>query len=468
MSDPSLVTEDPNFASVKSETADSQPPNYKSIHSYQPETQNDRSLVNGKNHSEERQIAPIKTSIVQALRSGAMTMDAYLNNKALLKRNLQEVEQDETDDLNNINEADADDTEKKSTNPHTKPPYTYSSLIGQAILQAPNKKLALCEIYNWITKTYPFFRKENKGWQKIERNDNIGPSKGQYWTIPDEYECCFLNGVYRNIKKPSENVRKSKKAKHNVQDTQSSNDFVYLHNVPQRFGSQQQFSSQYIAPQHDTSPQVASQNTPMTQSFNIAQNTESQNNIVQRNTVHRFAPHYNSTQRFSPHSNAPAIFPHVRPPSPNPWTAQNALQSSSASVLTSQDEQLSSDTTIMSDDLDLTITDGYQSNELTKQVSWIKKEEEQIIAFDTTYGRCKTKESIQTHQVMNGNIIQDSNNNGNNQTDGDKSDYQKIIDWLAQMPDFDELSLQLEASPRKSKSGTDRMVFINMHNERRS
>ncbi|CAG8510070.1 306_t:CDS:2 [Diversispora eburnea] len=171
-----------------------------------------------------------KMPIVQALRTGAMTMDTYLNNKAALhKRTQEELEQDERDEIEIeiddpivenetietiVNEV-VESNETKPTNSHTKPPYTYSSLIGQAILQSPNKKLALCEIYSWISKTYPFFKKENKGWQnsirhnlslcpafqKTERDDNMGPNKGQFWTIPEEFESCFINGVYRNIKK---------------------------------------------------------------------------------------------------------------------------------------------------------------------------------------------------------------------------------------------------------------------------
>jgi hypothetical protein len=58
---------------------------------------------------------------------------------------------------------------KLPANPHQgkpgKPPYTYASLIAQALVAAPEKKYTLTQIYEWIMDKYPFYRNEtNTGW----------------------------------------------------------------------------------------------------------------------------------------------------------------------------------------------------------------------------------------------------------------------------------------------------------------
>jgi hypothetical protein len=58
---------------------------------------------------------------------------------------------------------------KLPSNPHQgkpgKPPYTYASLIAQALVAAPEKKFTLTQIYDWIMDKYPFYRNENNtGW----------------------------------------------------------------------------------------------------------------------------------------------------------------------------------------------------------------------------------------------------------------------------------------------------------------
>jgi hypothetical protein len=49
--------------------------------------------------------------------------------------------------------------------PHVKPPYSYSRLIAEAILMAPDRKLTLHGIYNYIREIYPYFRYTDGGWQ---------------------------------------------------------------------------------------------------------------------------------------------------------------------------------------------------------------------------------------------------------------------------------------------------------------
>ena len=47
----------------------------------------------------------------------------------------------------------------------TKPPFSYASLIAQAIISSPKQRLALSNIYCWIMETYPYYKGQSCGWQ---------------------------------------------------------------------------------------------------------------------------------------------------------------------------------------------------------------------------------------------------------------------------------------------------------------
>ena len=46
-----------------------------------------------------------------------------------------------------------------------KPPYSYATMIGQAILASEEEKLTLNAIYQWIMDRYAFYRRSQSGWQ---------------------------------------------------------------------------------------------------------------------------------------------------------------------------------------------------------------------------------------------------------------------------------------------------------------
>ncbi|XP_053287509.1 forkhead box Q2 [Pleuronectes platessa] len=88
-----------------------------------------------------------------------------------------------------------------------KPNQSYISLISKAILASEQKKLLLCDIYQWIMDHYPYFKSKDKNWRnsvrhnlslndcfiKAGRSDN---GKGHFWAIhPSNYED-FSNGDY--------------------------------------------------------------------------------------------------------------------------------------------------------------------------------------------------------------------------------------------------------------------------------
>ena len=87
----------------------------------------------------------------------------------------------------------------------TKPSHSYASLIGMAILRAPQRRLTLAQIYKWISDTYAFYRGTETGWQNsIRHNLSLNKAfqkqerpkgdsgKGNYWTIAPGMEMQFI------------------------------------------------------------------------------------------------------------------------------------------------------------------------------------------------------------------------------------------------------------------------------------
>ncbi|XP_017262630.1 forkhead box Q2 [Kryptolebias marmoratus] len=88
-----------------------------------------------------------------------------------------------------------------------KPNQSYIALISKAILASEEKKMLLCDIYQWIMDQYPYFKSKDKNWRnsvrhnlslndcfiKAGRSDN---GKGHFWAIhPANYQD-FSKGDY--------------------------------------------------------------------------------------------------------------------------------------------------------------------------------------------------------------------------------------------------------------------------------
>lgn len=127
-----------------------------------------------------------------------------------------------------------------------RPPYSYSALIAMAIHGAPDRRLTLSQIYQYVADNFPFYNKSKAGWQNSIRHnlslndcfkkvprDEDDPGKGNYWTLDPNCEKMFDNGNFRRKRK-----RKS--------DSLSGNDASA--------GTPESGDSERVSPKHSGNP----------------------------------------------------------------------------------------------------------------------------------------------------------------------------------------------------------------------
>ena len=93
-----------------------------------------------------------------------------------------------------------------------KPPYSYATLIGMAILRSNDRRLTLAEIYDWISLNFKYYKRGEVGWQNsirhnlslnknFEKTEKSKDKKGHFWKIKDGFEY-----IYCNIKKSKRSI----------------------------------------------------------------------------------------------------------------------------------------------------------------------------------------------------------------------------------------------------------------------
>ncbi|UJR26341.1 hypothetical protein I4U23_007676 [Adineta vaga] len=101
--------------------------------------------------------------------------------------------------------VEANDVELPTSTVHVKPPYSYVTLIRQAILNGDMQRMTLNEIYQWILESYPYFRTAPPKWKNSIRHNlslnrcfkrlqrsSDDPGKGSYWAL-DESDTSHSN-----------------------------------------------------------------------------------------------------------------------------------------------------------------------------------------------------------------------------------------------------------------------------------
>ena len=89
-----------------------------------------------------------------------------------------------------------------------KPQHSYIALIAMAIIDSPNKRLLLCDIYQYIQKNFPFYRNNDRSWRNSIRHNlslnecfikcgRSGDGRGNFWGIHPANVEDFARGDYR-------------------------------------------------------------------------------------------------------------------------------------------------------------------------------------------------------------------------------------------------------------------------------
>ncbi|EDV25825.1 uncharacterized protein TRIADDRAFT_24515, partial [Trichoplax adhaerens] len=74
-----------------------------------------------------------------------------------------------------------------------RPPFTYASMIRQAIIESPHQQLSLSEIYNWFVAHFKYFRNKEDAatWKNAVRHNlsiqqcfvRVETLNGAVWTF---------------------------------------------------------------------------------------------------------------------------------------------------------------------------------------------------------------------------------------------------------------------------------------------
>jgi forkhead transcription factor HCM1 len=172
-----------------------------------------------------------------------------------------------------------------------KPAYSYAQMIGMAILRAPNRRLTLAQIYEFISNTWAYYREDTKqSWHNsIRHNLSLHKAftkqerpkgdagKGSYWVIEPEMAGQFIKDRNRRGNNMSQMTINSTsvqppKLAQPLSDALTPNPFLLQTNLPPRpqtAPALPELSSDATLPASD--PALVDQETAEAENSNIAQ-----------------------------------------------------------------------------------------------------------------------------------------------------------------------------------------------------
>ncbi|SCU88367.1 LADA_0E09714g1_1 [Lachancea dasiensis] len=161
----------------------------------------------------------------------------------------------------------------REENKNVKPPFSYATMITQAILSNPEGVLSLADIYKYISSNFAYYRYAKTGWQnsirhnlslnkafeKVPRKPNE-PGKGMKWRISQDYQKDFLDkwqsGKISKVRRGSSVARQLQLhlTKFNSLPLRAADNDSELHNATLDHHTQlQNYSRSEVSPQSQAS-----------------------------------------------------------------------------------------------------------------------------------------------------------------------------------------------------------------------